>query len=84
MYDSVANKFKKVFTAADYTPFLHQKKSDSHKLNMLPPCTFGMPIMDYLNRADVRAALHVPSDIQAWELCTERINVGYRRNPNGS
>lgn len=51
---------------------------------MLPPCTFGMPIMDYLNRADVRAALHVTSDIQAWELCTERINIGYRRNPNGS
>ena len=44
---------------------------------MLPPCTFGNPIMDYFNRADVRTALHIPSDIQAWELCTESINTEY-------
>ena len=40
--------------------------------------------MDYLNRADVRDALHVPSTIQAWELCTDSINAEYVRNPNGS
>jgi len=77
MYGSAANKFKKIYTAADYTPFLAKKKPESHRLSMLPPCTFGVPITDYFNRADVKAALHIPSDIQAWEFCTERINIGY-------
>lgn len=51
---------------------------------MLPSCTFGNPILDYLNRADVREALNVPTYIQAWDLCTESINIEYQRDPNGS
>jgi hypothetical protein len=51
---------------------------------MLPPCTFGNPILDYFNRDDVRAAMNIPSDVQAWELCTEKINIEYSRDPNGS
>jgi serine carboxypeptidase-like clade 1 len=51
---------------------------------MLPACTFGNPILDYLNRADVREAFNIPADIQAWDLCTESINIEYQRDPNGS
>lgn len=79
MYESHSKK-ENVYTAADYTPFL----SKSNRANMLPSCTFGNPILDYLNRADVRDALNIPSNIQAWDLCTESINIEYQRDPNGS
>jgi hypothetical protein len=47
--------YKKSFTAADYTPFLyHNKKNSDKKLKELPPCTFGTPIIQYLNSAAVR------------------------------
>lgn len=55
-------------------------ESSGRKLqdSSLPPCTFGMPIADYFNRVDVRNALHIPTTVQAWELCTDEIeyNVG--------
>jgi carboxypeptidase C (cathepsin A) len=73
-------KKENVYTAADYTPFLQR----SNRANMLPACTFGNPILDYLNRSDVRDALNIPSNIQAWDLCTESINIEYSRDPNGS
>lgn len=32
---------------------------------------------DYLNRADVRAALNIPQSVQAWEGCTTNDNFSY-------
>jgi len=32
---------------------------------------------DYLNRADVRAALHIPLYVQAWEGCTSNQLFNY-------
>ena len=56
--------YKKSFTAADYTPFLYKGKNVHHEgkkaLKDLPPCTFGTPIIEYLNSAAVRTALHIP------------------------
>ncbi len=43
--------------------------------NDLPPCTFGVPIIDWINRADVRQSLHIPDKVQAWDLCTD--SIGY-------
>lgn len=51
---------------------------------MLPPCTWGNPLLEYYGRDDVRTALNIPSDVQAWDLCTEKINIEYQRNPDGS
>jgi carboxypeptidase C (cathepsin A) len=63
--------FKKTYTAADYTPFLfNQKKNADKKLKELPPCTFGNPIIAYLNSQTVRQLLHIPDSVQAWDLCT--------------
>lgn len=64
--------YKKSFTSADYTPFLYKGKKHEGKklLRELPPCTFGNPIIEYLNSAAVRSALHIPANIQPWDLCT--------------
>jgi len=48
----------------------------------LPPCTWGNPLIQYLNDATVRTALHIPDSIQAWDLCTEEIF--YIVEPQGS
>lgn len=72
---------KQAATSADYTPWAHRFSSE-HRLKSLPPCTFGTPIIDYLNRGDVRTNLHIPSDIQAWDLCQD--DIDYTVNEKGS
>jgi hypothetical protein len=57
--------YKKTYTAADLTPFLYKNKAgNKHQLRDLPPCTFGNPIISYLNSAAVRSALHIPDTVQ--------------------
>jgi len=64
-------KYKKAFTAADYTPWAVKHRKDSHEnnLGMLPACTFGQPLIDYLGQDDVKKALHVSDSPKAWTLC---------------
>ena len=51
---------------------------------MLPPCTFGDPIIDYLNDPKVKKALHIPSNALEWDLCSQWVNLNYERNVSGS
>ena len=74
------NSTAKHFSSRDYTPWLYPKSRES--ANELPPCTFGYPIMDYLNRADVREAFHVAPEVGTWELCTN--NIHYKIGSEGS
>lgn len=76
--------FKKTFTAQDYTPFLYKGKSNSGKKHLmdLPPCTFGNPIISYLNSAEVRTKMHIPANVQQWDLCQGNIN--YTNSQKGS
>lgn len=62
------NKYKKGYTMLDYTPWLKKKHQN---LGIVPPCVFGGPILDYLNREDVRAALHIPNEYKAWDMCND-------------
>lgn len=52
------------------------KNKNSENLGELPPCTFGTPIIQYLNRQDVKDALNIPANIPKyndssldWDLC---------------
>ena len=58
---------------SDYTPWLWKHPNTKQRLMELPPCTWGQPLIDYLGRTDVRDALHIPSTVQAWDLCTNDI-----------
>lgn len=66
-------RYKKYYTQADYTPWLlqntHKKRSDPKKLRELPACTFGEPLIEYFNDATVRSQLHIPVEVQAWDMC---------------
>jgi serine carboxypeptidase-like clade 2 len=71
----VENKSKGSFTAADYTPWAFPKFKNKSGfgpetvVKETPPCVYGGPLTDYLNRGDVKQALHIPDSIQAWEMC---------------
>jgi serine carboxypeptidase-like clade 2 len=70
--------FKKVYTAADYTPWTFRPQS----LNELPPCVYGEEMTRYLNRQDVRNSLHIPDFVQGWEMC--KGDIDYTRGPYAS
>lgn len=38
-------------------------------LKELPPCTWGSGLLDWMNLSDTRKALHIPNNVQAWDLC---------------
>ena len=78
---------KKGFTAMDYTPWYFRKLygknfKEAVKDNGLPPCTFGIPLMDWANNATVRKQLHIPDYVQDWTMCFDEID--YSENPVGS
>ena len=83
--------YKKYSTFEDMTPWLSlkglQQKMRSKSGDILnlsedngqPVCTYGRPLTEYLNRGDVRKALHIPDDIQAWENCNLDIAKDYTK-----
>lgn len=85
--DNGFKKAKKGFTAKDYTPWRFPKDNDESNddpADSLPPCLYGVPVVDYMNRDDVRRALHIPDGVQDWEMCTSASNWHYIDEPRGS
>lgn len=44
-----------------------------------PPCIDERNISSYLNQNSVRTALHIPSFVQKWDICSSDVEFGYRR-----
>jgi hypothetical protein len=67
--------YRRHYTTRDYTPWAFTgKASRTGKLsdvNPLGPCTFGQPFIDFINNPKVRELLHIPTKVQAWEMCTD-------------
>ena len=63
-------KYKKFATMEEYTPWIKNYPGfRKGKVGEIPPCTFGEPIIDFLNKQYVKQALHVPVVAPAWDLC---------------
>jgi carboxypeptidase C (cathepsin A) len=58
-------------------------EEEKKKLKLSPPCISDEGMMNYFNRDDVKAALHVKMD-KEWELCSLEINQRYKRLTKGS
>jgi hypothetical protein len=63
--------YKKTFSQKDYTPWLPRfRLADKVKnLKETPPCVDGAAVIQYMNQADVRTALHIPAEYPAWDMC---------------
>lgn len=66
--------YKKVWTQQEYTPWMFRKGKN---LKETPPCVNGQYIIEFLNRQDVRAALHIPTNYQGWDMCTSQKGWNY-------
>lgn len=68
--------YKKGFTQAEYLKW-HPLVKESVNAPIL-----GDYVSDYLNREDVREALHIPSSVQTWTECSD--TVEYHIEPQAS
>ena len=78
---------KKTFTALEYTPFLKSPLytlREDQPIGLVPPCTYSGPLIEYMNNASVRTALHIPQSAPKWDLCNGDINGNYTPYANGS
>lgn len=73
MLNGERKTYKRGHTVKEYTPWL---QSDAHDNILL-----GEYMADYLNRADVREAMHIRSDVGTWSDCS---NINYHALPQGS
>ncbi|XP_072403706.1 lysosomal protective protein-like [Chiloscyllium punctatum] len=47
--------------------------------NLVPPCINGTAQNAWLNRADVRKALHIPQFVPTWDICSDVVGEKYER-----
>jgi cathepsin A (carboxypeptidase C) len=48
------------------------------KLTSSPPCVNDTAVSKYLNSPKTRSAIHIPTTVQTWELCSDVVSAGYR------
>ncbi|XP_023233629.1 lysosomal protective protein-like isoform X1 [Centruroides sculpturatus] len=44
-----------------------------------PPCVDSSNLRKWLNQQSVREALHIPSNVQRWDICSLDVEIGYQR-----
>lgn len=42
-----------------------------------PPCVDSKPVREWINQAQVREALHIPTTVQPWEACSAAVSASY-------
>ncbi|XP_054706314.1 lysosomal protective protein-like [Uloborus diversus] len=55
------------------------KSENLRKVKDDPPCIDSSNLRKYLNQMSVRQALHIPSKVQDWEICSTDVEIGYKR-----
>uniref|UniRef100_S4RP17 Carboxypeptidase n=1 Tax=Petromyzon marinus TaxID=7757 RepID=S4RP17_PETMA len=48
-------------------------------LRGVPPCLNGTGETNWINQRSVRAALHIPDGVQAWQFCSDVVGANYVR-----
>uniref|UniRef100_A0A669BEW6 Carboxypeptidase n=1 Tax=Oreochromis niloticus TaxID=8128 RepID=A0A669BEW6_ORENI len=51
--------------------------SSSTTLGEVPPCINSTAQMNWLNRGDVRKALHIPAILPPWDICSDKVESQY-------
>ena len=61
----------------------YSNNNNQKKLKLSPPCYDDSKITQYLNRNEVKKALHVNTDI-TWEMCSDDVFKRYKKQDKGS
>jgi hypothetical protein len=78
MIGGVEKTYKKGYTFAEYTPWLKNHPGAFSQM------VHGDFVTDYINSPEVRAALHIPDDIQAFEECSDAIGANWHYQEEAS
>ncbi|CDQ61926.1 unnamed protein product [Oncorhynchus mykiss] len=49
----------------------------THSVGEVPPCINSTAQMNWLNRGDVRKALHIPDTLPPWDICSDVVGGQY-------
>ncbi|XP_070760047.1 lysosomal protective protein isoform X2 [Enoplosus armatus] len=55
----------------------HKVMPSSMSLGEVPPCINSTAQMNWLNRGDVRKALHIPDTLPPWDICSDDVGEQY-------
>jgi hypothetical protein len=65
----------------NYTPWVKNLRQRAG-LGIVPPCVDGKSVVNYLNKDEVKAALHIVPGLPAWDMCLDGIK--YQKLPIAS
>ncbi|XP_037552162.1 cathepsin A-like [Nematolebias whitei] len=52
-------------------------RASSVSLSSVPPCIDSSAMTEWLNRGDVRKALHIPDTLPPWDICSDTVGNEY-------
>lgn len=76
MVDGVKKEYRRGWTMSEYTPFARHLTKGSNPDN---EPVLGNYVVDYMNTQELRDALHIPSELPAFEQCLEEIDYHVQR-----
>nr|XP_002732440.1 PREDICTED: lysosomal protective protein-like [Saccoglossus kowalevskii] len=78
-YYRYRNDMKNVFSFYHFElpKWKPHKVMSTYNLAETPRCANVSALISYLNQASVRKSLHVPSKVQAWDVCSTEVENGY-------
>jgi len=68
--DGIEKTYKRGHTKAEYTRWMRKKRD-----NMKVHDDF---LSDYINDPKMRKAMNIPSFVQAWEICSDKVGENYQ------
>jgi hypothetical protein len=86
--DGEPKTYKVGMTQQEYTPWLFpgllKYGEDDPPMPDPAPCLFMAPLTKYLNKPEVRKALHIPDRLDAFEMCNFGVLATYTKLEKGS
>ncbi|XP_061162902.1 lysosomal protective protein-like [Saccostrea echinata] len=58
--------------------FVQHLMSQGHNLRLTPPCLNYNNVIKYMRSKETRKALHIPDNVQAWDICSAVVGAQYK------
>lgn len=82
--NGVEKRYKRGFTFSEYTPWLKNHPANLMAQRGVPELVQAKNLTDWINRADVKAALHVEAVTEPWEMCNGAIGEKWQYQQEAS
>ncbi|XP_035483284.1 cathepsin A-like [Scophthalmus maximus] len=76
-YERTMSHLFKKYRKHPQTHIFSNRVTSSVSMGEVPPCINSTAQMNWLNRGDVRKALHIPDKLPAWDLCSDDVGDNY-------